>query len=102
MIVEADESDGTFLKLPHQISIITNLDIEHMDFYKSMKDLKNHFLHFIKKVPSFGKTFICIDDKINNELSKDIKNKNFFTYGIKSNANFLIKNIIQNKLFLKI
>ena len=37
MIVEADESDGTFLKLPHQISIITNLDIEHMDFYKSKK-----------------------------------------------------------------
>ena len=41
MIVEADESDGTFLKLPHQISIITNLDIEHMDFYKSKKNLIN-------------------------------------------------------------
>ena len=47
MIVEADESDGTFLKLPHQISIITNLDIEHMDFYKSKKNLINAFEKFI-------------------------------------------------------
>ena len=100
-ILEADESDGSFVHIPPTYSIITNIDREHMDFYKSMKDLKNHFLHFVKKVPSFGKSFICIDDKINNELIKDIKNKNFFTYGVKSNANFLIKNIIQEKLFSK-
>ena len=100
-ILEADESDGSFTHISPTYSIITNIDREHMDFYKSMKDLKNHFLHFVKKVPSFGKSFICIDDKINNELIKDVKNKNFFTYGIKPNANFFIKNIIQNKLYSK-
>ena len=49
MIVEADESDGSFLKLPHQISIITNLDIEHLDYYKSSKNLYSAFEQFIMK-----------------------------------------------------
>ena len=53
MIVEADESDGSFLKLPHQISIITNLDIEHMDFYKSKKNLINAFEKFVNLLPFY-------------------------------------------------
>ncbi len=100
-ILEADESDGSFVHISPTYSIITNIDREHMDFYKSIKDLKNYFIQFIKKVPSFGKSFICVDDKINNDLIKEIKNKNFYTYGTKSNANFLIKNIKQNKSFSK-
>ena len=100
-ILEADESDGSFIHISPTYSIITNVDREHMDFYKSIKDLKNYFLKFIKKVPSFGKSFICVDDKINNELIRSIKNKNFYTYGIKSNANFLIKNIKQEKQYSK-
>ena len=96
-ILEADESDGSFIHISPTYSIITNIDREHMDFYKSMKYLKGYFTQFIKKVPSFGKSFICIDDKINNELIKVIKNKNFYTYGTKSIANFLIKNIRQFK-----
>ena len=67
-------------------SIITNIDREHMDFYKSMADLKRYFIEFINKVPSFGKSFICSDDKINCEIIKSIKNKNFYTYGQKDNA----------------
>ena len=70
-----------------------------MDFYKSMNELKNYFIDFVNKTPSFGKSFICIDDKINNEIIKKIKNKNFLTYGQKLNSNFRIKNIYQNKLF---
>ena len=100
-ILEADESDGSFIHISPTYSIITNVDREHMDFYKSIKDLKNYFLKFIKKVPSFGKSFICVDDKINNELIRSIKNKNFYTYGTKSNANFLIKNIKQEKQYSK-
>ena len=100
-ILEADESDGSFIHISPTYSIITNIDREHMDFYKSIKDLKNYFLKFIKKVPSFGKSFICVDDKINNELIRSIKNKNFYTYGTKSNANFLIKNIKQEKQYSK-
>ena len=76
-ILEADESDGSFIHIPPTYSIITNIDREHMDFYKSMDDLKNYFIQFIEKVPSFGKSFICIDDKINNELIKKLKVKIF-------------------------
>ena len=95
-ILEADESDGSFVPIPHTYSIITNIDREHMDFYKSMDDLKSYFIKFIEKVPSFGKSFICSDDKINNVLVKKLKNQNFYTYGTKLNSNFLIKNIKQD------
>ena len=67
-ILEADESDGSFVHIPTTYSIITNIDKEHMDFYKSMDNLKKYFLQFVEKVPSFGKSFICIDDKINKDL----------------------------------
>ena len=96
-ILEADESDGSFVHIPPTYSIITNIDREHMDFYKSMDDLKNYFIEFIEKVPSFGKSFICLDDKINYELIKKLKNKNFYTYGTNSKSNFLIKNINQTR-----
>ena len=98
-ILEADESDGSFAHILPTYSIITNTDREHMDFYKSIDDLKKYFLEFIKKTPSFGKSFICIDDKINRELIKKIKNKNYFTYGVRSNSNFRIKNIKQFKTY---
>ena len=96
-ILEADESDGSFIHIPPTYSIITNIDREHMDFYKSIDDLKSYFIKFIEKVPSFGKSFICIDDKINNEIVKKLESKNFYTYGTNLNSNFLIKNIKQNK-----
>tara|TARA_B100000035_G_scaffold112657_1_gene95578 strand:+ start:2965 stop:4362 length:1398 start_codon:yes stop_codon:yes gene_type:complete len=98
-ILEADESDGSFVHIPPTYSIITNIDREHMDFYKSMDELKNYFIQFLDKVPSFGKSFICIDDKINVELIKKLKTKNFYTYGSDSKSNFLIKNIKQNISF---
>ena len=98
-ILEADESDGSFVFIPPTYSIITNIDREHMDFYKSMNDLNNHFIKFIKKVPSFGKSFICLDDKNNKNLIKNLKIKNFYTYGIDANSNFYIKNIKYDKKF---
>ena len=98
-ILEADESDGSFVHIPPTYSIITNIDREHMDFYKSIDDLKNYFIEFIEKVPSFGKSFICIDDKINNDLIKQLKTKNNYTYGVNPRSNFLIKNIKQTKHF---
>tara|TARA_B100001093_G_scaffold79766_1_gene71056 strand:+ start:13 stop:1407 length:1395 start_codon:yes stop_codon:yes gene_type:complete len=100
-ILEADESDGSFVHITPTYSIITNIDREHMDFYKSMNDLKRYFVEFVNKVPSFGKSFICTDDKMNNELIREIKNKNFYTYGEKNNSNFKIKNIKQYEKFSK-
>jgi len=98
-ILEADESDGSFIHVPPTYSIVTNIDREHMDYYNSMSDLKNLFIKFINKVPSFGKSFICIDDKNSNDLLKKIKIKNFYTYGINSKSQFNIRNIKQVKEF---
>ncbi len=99
MIVEADESDGAFLKLPHQISIITNLDIEHMDFYKSKKNLINAFEKFINLLPFYGTTIMCYDDKNLKLLINKIKTRNILTYSIKNKkADVLIFDILQNKL----
>ena len=96
-ILESDESDGSFIKVPPTYSIVTNIDREHMDYYKSMQHLKNLFIEFISKVPSFGKTFICIDNKNNVEILKKIKIKNYYTYGTNPNSQFRIKNVKQYK-----
>ena len=96
-ILEADESDGSFIHIPPTYSIVTNIDREHMDFYKSMNDLRNLFVKFINKVPSFGKSFICIDDKNNLALLKELKIKNYYTYGTNPKSQFYIKNIKQYK-----
>ncbi len=98
-ILEADESDGSFVHIPPTYSVITNIDREHMDFYKTEKDLKNYFIRFIEKVPSFGKSFICIDDRINCEILKNLNNQNIYTYGKNIRSNFLIQNIKQNKTY---
>ena len=98
-VLEADESDGSFIHVPPTYSIITNIDREHMNFYKSMSDLKNLFIEFINKVPSFGKSFICIDDKNNIEILKKLKMKNYHTYGTNPKSQFYIKSIKQVKEF---
>ena len=98
-ILEADESDGSFVFIPPTYSIITNIDREHMDYYGTMDKLKKYFENFVNKVPSFGKSFICLDDKNNKNLIKNIKNKNFYTYGLDKKSNFIIKNIKQLKKF---
>ena len=98
-ILEADESDGSFVFIPPTYSIITNIDREHMDYYGTMDKLKKYFENFVNKVPSFGKSFICLDDKNNKNLIKNIKNKNFYTYGLHKKSNFIIKNIKQLKKF---
>jgi len=98
-ILEADESDGSFIHVPPTYSIVTNIDREHMDYYNSINDLKNLFIKFINKVPSFGKSFICIDDKNNRSLLRKIKIKNFYTYGMNPKSQFRIKNIKHKKTF---
>ena len=62
-ITESDESDGSFLKIPFTYSIATNLDSEHLDFYKNINNLKRSFQKYIEKIPSVGKGFVCNDDQ---------------------------------------
>ena len=100
-ILESDESDGSFVNMSPTYSIITNIDQEHMDYHKTMNNLKQLFIKFIEKTPSFGKSFICLDDKNNKEIVKKLKINNYYTYGTDNNSQFCIKNISQSKEFSK-
>ncbi len=92
-VIESDESDGSFLKLPITYSIVTNIDKEHLDFYGSFERLKNSFRNFIEKTPSFGKSLICIDNNNLKSLLTKCKTKNFLTYGFNKNSNYQIINV---------
>ncbi len=98
-VTESDESDGSFLKIPFTYSIVTNLDSEHLDFYKNINNLKKSFIKFIEKIPSLGKGFVCSDDENLKNILKIVKNKNFYTYGTNKNSNFNIINIKQTPNF---
>ena len=95
-ILEADESDGSFLKLPINYSIVTNIDYEHLDYYKNYKNLENSFVEFINKTPPTGKSIICVDSKNVRKILSKIKNKNILTYGECKEANYQISNIKYN------
>ncbi len=89
-VLEADESDGSFLNFPINYSVVTNIDREHMEFYKNFKNLKNSFLKFLNKTPLIGKSFVCIDNAELYKLTKKVKNKNFYSYGFSKKANFQV------------
>ena len=95
-ILEADESDGSFLKLPINYSIVTNIDYEHLDYYKNFKNLENSFVEFINKTPPTGKAIICIDNKNIRKILNKIKIKNFLTYGENKEANYQVSKIKYN------
>jgi|TARA_B110000211_G_scaffold203340_1_gene236070 UDP-N-acetylmuramate--alanine ligase len=92
-VLEADESDGSFLKLPINCSVITNIDNEHLDFYKSYENLEKAFIKFINKTPPIGKTILCIDNANVKKIISKIKTKNYLTYGLNNESNYQITNI---------
>ena len=94
-VIESDESDGSFLKLPITYSIVTNVDKEHLDFYGSMEKLKKSFSTFIKKTPSFGKALICMDNNNLRSLLPKCNVSNYLTYGFNKNSNYQIINVIK-------
>ena len=101
-VIESDESDGSFLKLPITYSIVTNIDKEHLDYYGNFEKLKKSFGSFIEKTPSFGKSFVCNDNKNLRLVLKKIKNNNYLTYGFNKNSNYQIFNVrknIKNSIF---
>ena len=100
-ILESDESDGSFTKIPPTYSIVTNIDKEHLDYYKSLEVLKKNFINFIEKTPSFGKAFICLDDRNNSQVIKKISNLNYNTYGTSKLSNFKILNVLQKESYSK-
>lgn len=85
LVAEADESDRSFLKLFPTIAVITNLDLEHMDCYSSMEEIRGAFLEFINRIPFYGYAIVCLDDPEVQNIIPSI-NKRFVTYGLSTQA----------------
>ena len=98
-VIESDESDGSFLKLPITYSIVTNVDKEHLNYYGSFEKLKKSFAIFIEKTPSIGKSIICIDSKNLKSILKQCKNKKILTYGFSNDANYQIVSVKREKIY---
>lgn len=91
-LIEADESDGTFLHYNPLVSCITNIDTDHLDHYKDLNSIKESFLRFINKVPYYGKVVLCGDDENITSILKFITAP-YYTYGFSKNNDWQIKNI---------
>jgi len=81
MVVEADESDGTFLKLPADIAIVTNIDPEHLDHFKTFDAIKQAFRAFIENIPFYGFAVMCLDHPVVQEVVGTIEDRRIITYG---------------------
>src|SRR3984893_7556550 len=90
LVAEADESDRSFLKLSPILSVVTNIDREHMDCYRNMRDVKKTFLEFMDRVPFYGMVVVCNDDPMLRRLLPQVKRRTV-TYGMKRGSDFLIK-----------
>jgi len=90
LVAEADESDRSFLKLSPILSVVTNIDREHMDCYRNMRDVKKTFLDFMDRVPFYGMIVACNDDPLLRRLLPDVQRRTV-TYGTKRGSDFLIK-----------
>jgi UDP-N-acetylmuramate--alanine ligase len=90
LVAEADESDRSFLKLSPILSVVTNIDREHMDCYRNMRDVKKTFLEFMDRVPFYGMVVVCNDDPLLRRLLPQAQRRTV-TYGTKRGSDFLIK-----------
>jgi UDP-N-acetylmuramate--alanine ligase len=90
LVAEADESDRSFLKLSPILSVVTNIDREHMDCYRNMRDVKQTFLEFMDRVPFYGMSVACNDDPVLRRLLPNVQRR-AVTYGTRRGSDFLIK-----------
>src|SRR4029078_2735233 len=96
-VVEADESDGTFLKLPTQIGVVTNIDPEHMDYWPSLPALHQAFQQFIEAIPFYGLAVACIDHPVVRELLAKLggaaNGRRTLTYGVAREADIRLADV---------
>lgn len=86
VVVEADESDGSFLKLPTTISVVTNIDPEHMDHYQTFDNMKKAYQLFIRNTAFYGFSVVCIDHPVVREITQEIEERRLVTYGMDKKA----------------
>lgn len=92
VVAEADESDGTFLLLSPTIAVVTNIDLEHVDFYRDLDHIRETFLEFVNKVPFYGQAILCLEDENIQHLLPRVE-KRFVTYGFSSQADFQARDV---------
>ena len=93
LVAEADESDGSFIKLMPTIAVVTNIDADHLDYYSNIDKIKETFLNFLEKIPFFGLAVLCLDHPNIQSLIPRLK-KRFTTYGLTTQADFQAKEIV--------
>jgi UDP-N-acetylmuramate--alanine ligase len=93
LVAEADESDGSFVKLMPTIAVVTNIDADHLDYYSSIDEIKEAFLIFLDKLPFFGLAVLCLDHPNVQSLIPRLK-KRFTTYGLTTQADYQAKEIV--------
>src|SRR3979409_2011293 len=86
MVVEADESDGSFTRLPATIAIVTNIDPEHLDFYGDFEALRQAFEDFVGNIPFYGFAALCIDHPIVQGMIPKLSDRRVLTYGFSPQA----------------
>jgi UDP-N-acetylmuramate--alanine ligase len=92
LVAEADESDGSFLKLSPTIAVVTNVDEDHLDYYRDLDEIRETFVDFINKVPFYGLVVLCLDDENLQGMIPEVK-KRLVTYGLTSQADFQASDI---------
>jgi UDP-N-acetylmuramate--alanine ligase len=92
MVVEADESDGSFLRIPPTIAVVTNIDPEHLDYWKTPEALRQGFIDFVNRVPFYGISILCIDHPTVQSLIPELE-KRFVTYGESHQADYRAEKI---------
>jgi len=93
MVVEADESDGTFIKLPSTIAVITNIDPEHLDYYGNFDNLRAAFMQFVENIPFYGFGVLCIDHPEVQALLAKVHDRRIISYGLTPQADIRAVNI---------
>ena len=93
LVAEADESDGSFIKLMPTIAVVTNIDADHLDYYSGIDEIKETFLNFLDKIPFFGLAVLCLDHPNIQSLIPRLK-KRFTTYGLTTQADYQAKEIV--------
>ena len=93
MVVEADESDGTFLKLPADIAVVTNIDPEHLDHYGSFDKVKDAFVEFVENVPFYGAAMLCLDHPEVQAILPRVQDRRIVTYGFSAQADIRGENV---------
>jgi UDP-N-acetylmuramate--alanine ligase len=96
MVVEADESDGTFLKLPADVAIVTNVDAEHLDHFKTFAAVQEAFVDFVGNVPFYGFAVMCTDHPIVQRLVGRITDRRIITYGENAQADVRLVNLVND------